>query len=113
MLELARISIEALRSWTCWLALARGEPPAAAALWARGDAAYLGLAATLPEHRGKGAQRALIAARILRACELGCRTIVTETGEQRDNRPSNSYRNLLRLGFGERYVVPNWVRPAT
>ncbi len=95
--------------WTCWLALDGGEP-AAAALWARGGAVYLGFAATLPEHRGKGA---LIAARIRRAGELGCETIVSETGERRDDRPSNSYRNLLRFGFEERYVVPNWLRAAT
>ena len=106
-------ALAAHRDWTCWLALDRGEPAAAAALWARGGAAYLGFAATLPEHRGKGAQGALIAARIRRASELGCETIVTETGERRDDRPSNSYRNILRFGFEERYIVPNWLRPAT
>ena len=79
---------------------------------ARGGAAYLGFAATLPEHRGKGAQGALIAARIQRAGELGCATIVTETGERRDDGPGNSYRNILRFGFEERCVVPNWLRPA-
>lgn len=105
-------ALAAHRDWTCWLAL-DGDEPAAAALWARGGAAYLGFAATLPEHRGKGAQGALIAARIRRAGELGCETIVTETGERRDDRPSNSYRNILRFGFEERYVVPNWLRPAT
>lgn len=105
-------AVAALREWTCWLALDGDEPAAAAGLWAHGRAAYLGLAATLPEHRGKGAQSALIAARIRRAGELGCETIVTETGEVRDGHASNSYRNILRFGFEERYVVPNWFRPA-
>lgn len=105
-------ALAAHRDWTCWLALDGSEPAAAAALWARDGAAYLGFAATLPEHRGKGAQGALIAARIRRAGELGCETIVTETGERREDRPSNSYRNLLRFGFEERHVVPNWFRPA-
>jgi GNAT superfamily N-acetyltransferase len=63
----------------------------------------------LPEHRGKGAQSALLAARIHRAVELGCDLLVTETGEQRDDRPSNSYRNILRAGFTEDAVTANWL----
>jgi GNAT superfamily N-acetyltransferase len=97
--------------WTCWLALADDEPAAAAALWAGEGGAYFGFAATLPEHRGRGAQGGLLAARIRRARELGCEKLVTETGELREGSPSNSYRNILRFGFEERYVVPNWLRP--
>ena len=71
--------------------------------------ASYGFAATLPEHRGKGAQSALLAERIGRAAELGCDVVVTETGEQRDDRPSNSYRNILRAGFSEVAVIANWL----
>ena len=74
---------------------------------------YLGYAGTAPEHRGKGAQSALLAARIRRARELGCDAVFTETGEQLPDRPSASYRNILRAGFEELYVVPNWLSPAT
>jgi GNAT superfamily N-acetyltransferase len=95
--------------WTAWLALAGGEPAAAAGLFVRERAAYLGFAGTLPEHRGKGAQSALLAERIRRAAELGCDLVVTETGERRKDLPSNSYRNILRAGFEERFVVANWV----
>ena len=99
--------------WTCWLALADGEPAGAAALHVGDGAAYLGFAATLPEHRGKGAQNALLAARIRRAAEMGCDLVVTETGERREGLSIDSYRNILRAGFVEQYVVANWVRSST
>ncbi|HEV2786041.1 MAG TPA: GNAT family N-acetyltransferase, partial [Solirubrobacteraceae bacterium] len=74
-----------------------------------GDVAYLGFAGTLIEHRGKGAQTALLARRIQRARELGCQRLVTETGERKAGRPSNSYRNILRAGFTEVAVTANWL----
>ena len=72
---------------------------------------YLGFAATLPEHRGKGGQNALLAERIEHAREAGCDVVVTETGELREELPSNSYRNILRAGFTEVAVRANWLRP--
>lgn len=96
--------------WTGFLALDGDEPVAAAALWVDGEAAYFGFAGTLPEHRGKGGQAALFTARIEDALARGCTTLVTETGERRDDLPSNSYRNILRQGFEERLVVPHRVR---
>jgi GNAT superfamily N-acetyltransferase len=99
--------------WHCWLATDSDEPVGAAALFVAERAGYLGLAATLPEHRGKGAQNALLAARIRRAADLGCDVVFTETGERRDDRPSDSYRNILRAGFRELAVTANWLgRPA-
>jgi GNAT superfamily N-acetyltransferase len=97
------------RGWECWLALDGDEPAGAGAVFARDDVCYLGLGATLPEHRGKGAQGALLAQRIRRAGELGCDLVVTETGERRDDRPSSSYRNILRAGFVEGAVTANWL----
>ena len=98
--------------WHCWLALADDEPAGAAALFVAEGAGYLGLAGTASEHRGRGAQSALLAARIERARELGCDAVFTETGEQVPDRPSASYRNIVRSGFEELYVVPNWLSPA-
>ena len=95
--------------WRCWLALDGDAPATAAALYVHDDVGYLGLAATLPEHRGKGGQGALLAARIRQAAELGCDLVATETGERRDDRPSNSYRNILRAGFAEEAVTANWL----
>jgi len=103
------IALAPERGWECWLALDGDEPAGAGALFARDGSCYLGLGATLPEHRGKGAQGSLLAHRIHRAAELGCDLVVTETGERRDDRPSSSYRNILRAGFVEGAVTANWL----
>jgi GNAT superfamily N-acetyltransferase len=95
--------------WQCWVAFDGDEPAGAGALFAAEGVAYLGFAGTLPEHRGKGAQSTLLAARIRRAAELGCDLVITETGERSGDRPSNSYRNILRAGFTEDAVTANWL----
>lgn len=95
--------------WHCFLALDGDEPASAAALFVAEGAGYLGFAATLAEHRGKGAQNLLLAERIRLAAELGCDVVITETGERRDDLPSNSYRNILRAGFEEVAVTANWL----
>jgi len=95
--------------WRCWLALDGDEPASAAGMFVSEGAAYLGFAATLPEHRGEGAQNVLLAERIRVAGELGCDVVLSETGELREDRPSSSYRNLLRTGFEEVVVTANWL----
>ena len=89
------------------------EPAGAAGLFVGDGIGWLGLAATLPEHRRKGAQGALLAARIRAAADAGVPELATETGERLPDRPSNSYRNLLRAGFEEQYVRPNYLSPAS
>jgi GNAT superfamily N-acetyltransferase len=69
------------------------------------------MAATLPEARGRGSQTALLAHRIAAAAEQGCSLVVTETGERVADRPSASYRNILRAGFEERYLRANYRAP--
>lgn len=98
--------------WTCFVAYDGDEPAGAAALYARDSAGWLGCAGTVERHRGKGAQGALLAARIGRAAELGLDVLATETGERVPGRPSNSYRNILRAGFEEAYLRPNLHAPA-
>ncbi len=49
--------------------------------------------------------------RIRDAIESGCTTLVTETGERIPLKPSNSYRNILRFGFEEAYLRPNYLSP--
>ncbi|MDH4176142.1 MAG: GNAT family N-acetyltransferase [Thermoleophilia bacterium] len=98
--------------WGCLLAVDGGEPAGAAALFVADGVGYLGFAATLPAHRGKGAQSALLAERIRRAATARCDLVITETGERRDDLPSNSYRNILRAGFEEVGVTANWVGTA-
>ena len=99
--------------WTCWVAYDDGRPAGAAALYVDGGAGYLGYAGTVPEHRGKGAQSALLAVRINDAGERGCDAVYTETGELGPGRPSASYRNIRRMGFEELGIVPNWISPAS
>ena len=100
------------KGWDCWIALDGDRPAAAAGVFIAEDVGYLGFAATLPEHRGKGGQNALLATRIQHARESGCDIVVTETGERRDDRPSSSYRNILRTGFTEVALTANWLREA-
>jgi GNAT superfamily N-acetyltransferase len=73
--------------------------------------AWLGFGATLPAYRRHGAQNALLARRLGEAAARGARTAVTETGERLPDKPSDSYRNILRAGFHERYLRHNYLSP--
>ena len=61
------------------------------------------------EHRGKGAQSAILAARIEAAAAAGCEIVTTETGAPRDGQPGPSYRNIVRAGFEPHYVRANYL----
>ncbi|HVY96674.1 MAG TPA: GNAT family N-acetyltransferase [Solirubrobacterales bacterium] len=96
--------------WRCYVARIGGEAQACAAILIEGDVAEFGIAATLEPARGRGCQLALLHRRIADAAAAGCTTLFVETGERTPARPSTSYRNILRAGFEEAYVRPNWVR---
>ncbi|MFL5925424.1 MAG: GNAT family N-acetyltransferase [Gaiellaceae bacterium] len=98
--------------WHAFLAWDGDQPAAAAGLFVGGDVAWLGGAATRPAFRRRGAQTALLAARIERALAVGARRVCTETGERVPGRADQSYRNILRAGFREAYLRPNWRSPA-
>ena len=76
-------------------------PVGAAGIYVEGRAGYLTFGSVLPEHRGKGAQRALFAARIREAATLGCELLVTETGAREPGKAAFLYVNILRAGFEE------------
>lgn len=97
--------------WHCFVAWANGEPAGCGALFVDGGAAWLGIAATRPAFRRRGAQNAILGARIEAARALGAGVLVTETGERGDDGPGSSYRNILRAGFREAYVRANWQAP--
>ena len=97
--------------WICLLASADGAPAAAATAYVQGTYAWLGLGATLPAFRQRGGQSALLARRLREAAVRGASVAVTETGERLPDRPSNSYRNILRCGFEERYLRQNYMSP--
>ena len=84
------------------------EPVAAGVLFVRDGIGYLNFAATAPSHRRKGAQRALLAARIDAARELGCTQLFTETGEAVPGDPQHSYHNIERAGFAPAYRIDNY-----
>jgi GNAT superfamily N-acetyltransferase len=98
--------------WSCYVAYEGEAPAGAGALFVLGTVGWLGFGATLPEFRGRGAQSAILAARIEDARVQGCSTVVTETGALEEGRPSSSYRNILRAGFREAGVRPNYRAPA-
>jgi GNAT superfamily N-acetyltransferase len=98
--------------WRCYVACADGEALACAAMLIDGGIAGFGIAATLETARGRGCQTALLRRRILDAADAGCQTLFVETGERVPDWPSASYRNILRAGFEEAYLRPNWRRTA-
>jgi GNAT superfamily N-acetyltransferase len=98
--------------WRCYVARVDGETQACAAMLIQEDVAEFGIAATLEPARGRGAQRALLHRRIVDAAAAGCRTLFVETGERVPDRPFASYKNILRAGFEEAYLRPNWTRSA-
>jgi GNAT superfamily N-acetyltransferase len=97
--------------WHCFVAYEGVQPVASAMLYASGDVGWLGVASTLVAYRGRGAQSALLAARIDRARRLGLNLLVTETRAAEGADPDPSYRNILRAGFAPTYVRPNYALP--
>lgn len=100
--------------WHCFLAYLEGQPAGAAVLHVSGDTAWMGMAATLPAHRGKGLQGSLIVQRIAVAAREGAKRLTTETGHPTaDGDPGfSSFRNQKRHGFELAYVRANFKRPS-
>lgn len=98
--------------WQHYLGYEGDRPVTAGALYVVGDVGWLGFGATLPSHRNQGGQGAIFARRIRDAAELGCRLLVTETGEDTPEQPNPSYRNMIRSGFQLAYLRPNFVHRA-
>lgn len=96
--------------WRCYVARIDGEAQGCAAMLVEDGLAEFGVAATLEGARGRGCQTALLHRRIVDAAAAGCHTLFVETGERIPDRPSASYRNILKAGFEEAYLRPNWQR---
>jgi GNAT superfamily N-acetyltransferase len=103
--------LQARAGWHCYLACVEDEPVACAAMFVEGGVAELGIAATLEPARGRGCQTALLHRRIVDAAAAGCHTLCVKTGERTPGRPSTSYGNILRAGFEEAGLRPNWQPP--
>jgi hypothetical protein len=98
--------------WRCYLAYDGSHPVACAALYQDVARAWMGIDATLPSHRRRGAQTALINRRITDGIEAGVKGFTAETGQPSpgEERSSHSHQNYLRANFRKAYVRPNYRR---
>jgi GNAT superfamily N-acetyltransferase len=95
--------------WHCFGAWEANSVVASANLFIANDVGVLAGAATVEEARGRGAQGALMRARMALAAELGLRWVSTETGSETPEDPNPSLHNMRRLGFTELYERRNWI----
>jgi len=94
--------------WRCFMALDGDDVVAGAAMHIADRIGWLGIGATRPEHRQRGAQSALLAARIAAGLALGVDGFTTETGRPLPGEPGPSFANIQRAGFQIAYDRPNW-----
>ena len=96
--------------WSHYLAFDGDTPVATGALCVMNHIGWLGIGATLPSHRNRGAQSAIFTRRILDGAAMGCKWLITETWEERPpDRLNPSYHNMLRMGFEKVYVRGNYL----
>jgi GNAT superfamily N-acetyltransferase len=96
--------------WRCYGAFDGADLAAVAALFIDGPSAWFGIDATMPDQRGRGAQSALLAARIEAARDAGCTILAVETGIPHEGEAAPSFKNILRAGFVSAYPRPNLAR---
>ncbi|MFC4783000.1 GNAT family N-acetyltransferase [Nocardioides sp. MAHUQ-72] len=90
--------------WVTYGAWDGDELAAVANLFVHGEVATLSGAATLPAFRGRGAQSALMAARLREGTARGCHWVSTETWPESPGNPNPSQHNMRRLGLAELYL---------
>lgn len=78
------------------------------AVFIDGRTSWVGLGGTKSAARGRGAQSALLAARIRAALDSGADLITTETGVPLQGETAPSYRNIQRVGFRLAYERSNF-----
>ena len=96
--------------FTLWMAYEGERPVATSLTHIRGEAAWFGWAATLPSHRKRGLQSALLWHGLRDARERGCRWMTAETAIGTLEMPDASYRNMRRFGFVELYRRHGYLR---
>jgi GNAT superfamily N-acetyltransferase len=97
--------------WRIYMTFDGDEPAGTGGLYVRDGIGFCDFGATAPAFRRRGSQSALLRRRIMDAIDMGCRMIVTETGEEVEGDPQHSYKNILRMGFEEAYVRENYAPP--
>jgi len=94
--------------WHHYLACEGDTAIATGAFYLSGGVAWLDMAGTLPDRRGRGAQTALLAHRMREAALMGAELLTLETAEERPGKPVTSLRNSRRLGLRVGYLRPNY-----
>jgi hypothetical protein len=96
--------------WHNYLAFSgKDQPVASGALFTKGRVGYLGLGSTLDGFRHQGAQASLIQRRVVDGIEMGCEIFFTETTPDLPQKPTESFRNMIRAGFRVEYERENYV----
>jgi hypothetical protein len=93
--------------WQHYLAFDGKKPVSTAAMFIKGEVAWVGHMSTLKNFRKRGGQRAMFARCIEDGLALGCKWFVAETEEDTPEEPNPSYRNMLRSGFKLAYMRRN------
>jgi GNAT superfamily N-acetyltransferase len=104
MLDLGRV-IASADGGLCYLAFVEGKPVAAAVLRCGQGVALFGGASTIPEARRRGAQQALLDARMNEAARRGCELAMMCAAPG-----GASQRNAERQGFRIAYTRTKWQR---
>jgi GNAT superfamily N-acetyltransferase len=97
--------------WHIFMSFEGDAPVGTGALFVRDGLAWFDWGATAPAFRRRGSQGALLARRIAHARELGCRKLLTCTGEAVPGDPQHSYGNILKAGFQEGIIRDNFAPP--
>jgi hypothetical protein len=94
--------------WRTFMSFDGDEPAGTGALYIRDGIAWSDWGATRQRFRRRGGQGALLAARLEAAREAGCEWVLTCTGEAVPGDPQHSYGNILKSGFEEWTLRPNY-----
>lgn len=108
MAEMARACV-GRRDWRQFAVWAGERIVAVGSIFVNGECADMFGGATVEQWRGRGAQSALLAARVRAAQDAGCRWLVAETGAEKPGDRNTSLRNMLNIGFEPLYERVTWV----
>ncbi len=97
--------------WHVFMTAWQGQPAGCGTLYIENDIAWLDWGATSPNYRGLNGQSALLRRRISHALDLGCRLLVSCTGDEVPGEPQISYRNITKMGFQPAYTRRNMAPP--
>jgi hypothetical protein len=86
-------------NWRSYVVYDGETPISCAAMFTERGISWRGIAATLPEFRGKGAHAALVARMTHDALSSGVSTIMAQTFRSKWDEPAKSEWNLTRAGF--------------